>query len=85
MESSSSWSSSLLDDLDLDLVFEPDLDLVFDADLEDLDLVSDFLDRDERLDLIDAPLPLSSDSCDDPETLELSEVLGLGLLLGGFL
>jgi hypothetical protein len=30
------------------------------------------------------PLPLSSDSCDDPETLELSEVLGLGFY-GGFL
>jgi hypothetical protein len=45
-----------------------------------LDLVSDFLDQDERL-LIDAPLPLSSDSCDD-ETLELSEVPRL--LLGGF-
>jgi hypothetical protein len=76
-----SSSSSLLVDL-VDCLFEPDLDLAFDADLEDLDLVSDFLDQDERL-LIDAPLPLSSDSCDD-ETLELSEVPRLGLL-GGFL
>jgi hypothetical protein len=56
------------------------LDLAFDADFEDLDLVSDFLDWDERL-MIDAPLFFFSDSCDDPETLELSEVL-LGLLLG---
>jgi hypothetical protein len=55
------------------------LDLAFDADFEDLDLVSDFLDWDEADDRCSSLLLFRF--CDDPETLELSEVL-LGLLLG---